>query len=182
MKTCIRCEKELELNQFSKRSASKDKIDYYCKPCRAACSFNSQKNNDRRCTWAGCDRPHWAHDLCRLHLQRKERGADMDDRKDGSQKYRLIKNRYKLTKEQYDEMAKEGCYICSSTEFLQVDHDHACCPGTKSCGKCVRGIVCSSCNRHLGKFDKGTINLHNNLKPKLIQYILDYELKKKSLG
>lgn len=27
-----------------------------------------------------------------------------------------------------------------------VDHDHACCAGSRSCGKCVRGIVCVSCN------------------------------------
>jgi hypothetical protein len=27
-----------------------------------------------------------------------------------------------------------------------VEHDHACCP-TTSCGHCVRGIVCGSCNR-----------------------------------
>lgn len=106
----------------------------------------------------------------------------MDNKKDGSQKYKLIKIRYKLDKDTYDKMAKDGCYICKSKEFLQVDHDHSCCSTSKSCGKCIRGIVCQSCNIHLGKLDRGTINLENKLKPKLLQYILDYELKKKSLG
>ena len=31
-----------------------------------------------------------------------------------------------------------------------VDHDHACCPGYKSCGKCVRGLVHRRCNMLLG--------------------------------
>lgn len=31
-----------------------------------------------------------------------------------------------------------------------VDHDHACCPGSGSCGKCVRQILCNPCNIRLG--------------------------------
>lgn len=27
-----------------------------------------------------------------------------------------------------------------------IDHDHRCCPGERSCGQCVRGIVCRACN------------------------------------
>lgn len=48
------------------------------------------------------------------------------------------------------------CGLCRrdfSNNQTFVDHDHACCPGrTKTCGKCVRMILCRSCNQGLGFF------------------------------
>lgn len=50
------------------------------------------------------------------------------------------------------------CAICKrhESEFVKrfaVDHDHACCPGNKSCGECIRGLLCISCNNGLGRFN-----------------------------
>jgi hypothetical protein len=45
------------------------------------------------------------------------------------------------------------CAVCMETcRDLHVDHDHACCSGHRSCGVCVRGLVCKSCNGGLGMF------------------------------
>jgi len=182
MKTCTRCNKEKALNEYNKRSRSKDGLDIYCKTCRKSIQYYSRTYNKNRCTWNECDRANWVDGLCQMHFKRKLNGKPMDIDRDSNNKYTRIKHRYKLTKEQYDLMAKDGCYVCSSTEFLHVDHDHACCPTNKTCGKCVRGIVCHSCNITLGRLEKGTIALVNELKPKLYQYLIDFETRKKSLG
>jgi hypothetical protein len=65
--------------------------------------------------------------------------------------------RYNLSMDQLEAMeADQGgrCAICGDVETtkgsLSVDHDHNCCPGTGSCGECVRGLLCSNCNRALG--------------------------------
>lgn len=46
------------------------------------------------------------------------------------------------------------CYMCrratGATKKLAVDHDHACCPTTPTCGKCTRGLLCSVDNKFLG--------------------------------
>ena len=71
-----------------------------------------------------------------------------------------LKNRYNMTPEQYGAILVEQggrCALCEhvpTTKALSVDHDHRCCPGLRSCGRCVRGLVCATCNRLLGWFDK----------------------------
>lgn len=65
---------------------------------------------------------------------------------------------YRMVPEQYDDMllAQGGvCAICGrkpTTRRLAVDHDHRCCPGPKSCGRCVRGLLDAACNTNLGKY------------------------------
>lgn len=67
--------------------------------------------------------------------------------------------KWNLTPDGYQEMLDAqlgGCKMCGTTDpgggrkNFCVDHDHACCPGQTSCGYCVRGLLCLSCNRALG--------------------------------
>lgn len=45
------------------------------------------------------------------------------------------------------------CAICKAeSKTLEVDHDHSCCSET-SCGKCIRGFLCSKCNNAIARFD-----------------------------
>jgi hypothetical protein len=51
--------------------------------------------------------------------------------------------------------AQDGkCRICAvelnSRSGQCIDHDHRHCPGNFSCGECIRGILCKSCNTLLG--------------------------------
>lgn len=72
----------------------------------------------------------------------------------------MLVRTYGISVAQYEVMLSRqggGCAICgvgesSDGSFLAVDHDHACCPDTKSCGGCVRGLLCRSCNQGLGCF------------------------------
>lgn len=76
-------------------------------------------------------------------------------------------NRHRITLERYEEMLAEQGGVCAAcgkpetavngrsgrVQALSVDHDHSCCPGKKSCGRCVRGLLCDRCNREVGRYE-----------------------------
>ena len=55
------------------------------------------------------------------------------------------------------------CAICDKETHLEVDHDHGCCPGRKSCGDCLRLLLCHSCNSNLSMFELGRSDFQHNL-------------------
>jgi hypothetical protein len=71
-----------------------------------------------------------------------------------------VQYRYGMTAKQLDQkLAEQGnrCAICKAPDLLAgdwvVDHNHKCCPGQMSCGKCVRAILCRQCNAGIGMFN-----------------------------
>ena len=63
-------------------------------------------------------------------------------------------------------MIAGGCEVCGSTNDLCIDHDHSCCPGQKTCGKCIRGILCNDCN-----IAEGRLKSDKELVKALLRYL-----------
>lgn len=114
--------------------------------------------------------------LQRMREERPEAYAELRKRNNEIKKRQFAENperhrwagiykKYKLTKQMYlDLLEQQGgtCAICKNPpkkNWLAVDHNHACCPGIKSCGNCVRGLLCGSCNSFLGRVKENPITL-----------------------
>jgi len=180
-KQCTRCLEYKNISEFHKYSKAQDSLKPWCKPCVR--DYDLAEDDPKR------KMPRKLNENGQVHC-RNCGGyfdkANMVASKNG--KYKgltycldcspLISRihqmkKYKLTVERYHEILAEqdySCKICKGHEDsyrkrLSVDHDHSCCPGEKSCGKCVRGLLCSGCNMILG-------NAKDDVK--ILQSAIDY--------
>lgn len=81
--------------------------------------------------------------------------------------------RYQLSKDEFDAMYFEqdgACLVFQYGEATHVDHDHACCPGEVTCGRCIRGLLCDDCNIALGRFKDNKTTL-----ARAIEYLEEWE-------
>ena len=73
--------------------------------------------------------------------------------------------RFGMTEARFDALLEaqgRACAICREPfedQRPRIDHDHACWPVppsgvSRSCGKCVRGLLCVRCNTWLGWMEK----------------------------
>ena len=135
MKRCYKCSTEKPYGDFHKSKNRSDGYNSRCKECQYA--YNKQRY----------------------------------DKDPEAFKLKRIMSRYGLTPEQYYEMTATGCEVCGSMDNLHVDHDHNCCGyaegsrDVKTCGKCIRGVLCKDCNTAEGL-------LHSN--PELTRRLADY--------
>jgi hypothetical protein len=133
---CLYCGKEFEVPLGVR----------YQKHCsRKCCAMFYRKNHSELCT-----------------ARRKK--YDKSRVTSGEYDEKRLRHMFHKTSEWYNttlESQGNECAICGSTlaggrsprNRFHIDHDPACCPKAgKSCGRCVRGLLCATCNLALGKF------------------------------
>lgn len=67
-KTCSRCQEVKDKTLFYKMKAYRpndDGFDYYCKACRNASMKKTWSTNKKKCSTAGCEKPHYARTVCK---------------------------------------------------------------------------------------------------------------------
>ncbi len=130
------------------------------------------------CGYKGCDSPIQAKGLCMGHYLQQRRGEPLRPKirtkpegryspclvpscgRPGSRGDGLCPNhyttaqRYTLDAKMLARMLAEPCEMCGSTDRPQIDHDHSCCSGMTSCGKCVRGTLCPVCSKLLARVER----------------------------
>lgn len=97
----------------------------------------------------------------RKHVEKKRTEDPEYWRKHHKDAFTWLKYAHSITGDQFREMldAQDSrCYLCTEplnpdvARGIHVDHDHTCCRGSRSCGKCIRGLACHGCNTGIGAF------------------------------
>lgn len=156
---CSKCKTEKPVNLF--RSVKSDKITsrkLTCNVCKDRANVAARKLKEAENPELAKIRKAAANAKYKLTFEEKRN-------------YWLL-NKYNISVDQYDFMLKEQdyrCRLCGELETivsqnghrrkLAVDHDHNCCPGSKSCGKCIRGLLCFRCNVAMSLIDKVPITV-----------------------
>jgi hypothetical protein len=78
-----------------------------------------------------------------------------------------LKKKYGMTLTDFDAMLEcqfGGCAICGEiADRWEIDHDHGCCDGKLSCGECIRGVLCSRCNRNVGVLENWLVQYRERI-------------------
>lgn len=142
-KICKTCGEDKPLSDYYKRAKSKDGVGYSCRDC--------QREASRQ----------WHHDNPERSYKRGRKWRDENPTKAAEwSRYGRLKN-HSITADQYDALLASQGGMCANNSCrsrdpgagrknMCIDHDHSCCSGQNSCGKCIRGLLCMSCNLMLG--------------------------------
>ena len=112
---------------------------------------NKEKIKDRQRKYYAVHR----NEILNKHRQQWERKTPAE--KKLSMRIRSVKSQYNLSHEEHVKLLEKLNYVCPISGqpinlYSHIDHDHNCCPGAKSCGKCIRGILVGKINSALGMF------------------------------
>jgi hypothetical protein len=150
-KQCTKCQtfKPQDDYHFVK---ARDAYTARCKECiradnNARSAANYERYEAKRKEWRGANRQHVTQNTRNWQLRNPEK------HKAGS-----IKSTYGVDFEALWAKQEGLCASCclpmqkggKETDSVCVDHDRSCCPGKRSCGKCVRGLIHRNCNLVLG--------------------------------
>jgi hypothetical protein len=161
-KKCSKCREFKDASLFGKLKTSKDGYHSHCKFCISQYYRNNKYlkkvDKDGNIICRHCNKYFKEEDM-------KFAGTNKNSKRFTYCKecYRVIANadsikRYGISVKQYSDLLHDQEYKCKICKVsiddisrrLSVDHDHGCCPVMKSCGKCIRGLICNNCNMGLG--------------------------------
>lgn len=155
MKRCSKCAVEKEATKeffYTYKYKGKERLKSQCKVCHIAdcvarASSDPEKNNERSRVWRQENHDQWQATV-------RARYASNPEKIDTYARW----TRYRIKFRELWDAQNGMCASCG--EFMLpkgkdpksvcVDHDRSCCPGGKSCGKCVRGLIHRNCNLVLG--------------------------------
>lgn len=158
-RNCTTCgEWKPYVGNFQKRTDGKDGFVSRCSVClkvarRKSYLKNHEKQRARQAEYRAAN-----VDLIRQQ-QATWRAANKQELK-----RRNFEKSYNITWSEREQMlADQGgvCAICKSPDpkgpDWHMDHGHSCCPEkAKSCGECLRGLLCGRCNVGIGCFSDNT--------------------------
>lgn len=181
--TCTKCGVEKDSDKdFHKALKYKQGYRQPCKTCRHTHEYEPAAEEIK----SSLQEQYETDPEFRARAKAKASQQYLDDPEGGKIRSRksTLKRYYKMTPTEYairSEAQDHKCLICGRTaeeadpyrKDLCVDHDHSCCPGPESCGNCIRGLICSTCNSALGHFQdsieriQAAIEYLNSFKPKI---------------
>jgi hypothetical protein len=174
-KVCTACRVARPRTEFHRSRSRRDGLHDRCKPCTCAAQAaryrtdpERHRSRQRAAREADPERFRAYSRRSRTKDPEKNRARCRTRYRANPEKFRIARlgRHYGLTPESVEAVLREQrgrCAICGRAEGsaeprtgkrvrLAPDHDHACCPGERSCGRCIRGLLCATCNTGLGMF------------------------------
>lgn len=148
---------------------------------RLGYNIHMRNSTDGECEYRGCTYSIYAKRLCRSHYLQQRKGHELRPAHTRLSDFRdpcslafcdrprvgdslVCKSHWNVARihhisiERLIELSDHGCDACGAPGKVEVDHSHSCpkCGDSNySCGLCVRGALCRSCNAILSFLERG---------------------------